>query len=136
MTLISKLLNSLKDSIIKKSLNVLILRVLGAGLQILVLLVITNSAAEQLVGQYNYFNSTIILLGAVTLLGMNTSFLQFSGRFDAAGEFNKIVNLYKKKITLLSGMFVLFFILYVILAKVINIPYFQDEESKTPLLLI
>lgn len=128
MTLISKLINSLKDSIIKKSLNVLILRVLGAGLQILVLLVITNSAAEQLVGQYNYFNSTIILLGAITLLGMNTSFLQFSGRFDAAGEFNKIVNLYKKKITLLSAMFVLFFVLYVILAKLIEIPYFQDEE--------
>ena len=128
MTLISKLINSLKDSIIKKSLNVLILRVLGAGLQILVLLVITNSAAEQLVGQYNYFNSTIILLGAVTLLGMNTSFLQFSGRFDAEGEFHKIVNLYKKKITLLSAMFVLFFIVYVVLAKIVEIPYFQDEE--------
>ncbi len=128
MKVYSKLINSLKDSVIKKSLNVLILRVLGAGLQILVLLIITNNAREELVGQYNYFNSTIILLGAVTLIGMNTSFLQFSGRLDAKGEFNKIVALYKKKITLLSLMFVFFFGCYMLLSKLLVIPYFQDEE--------
>ena len=128
MSIVSKLINSLKDSVIKKSLNVLILRVLGAGLQILVLLVITNNAPENLVGQYNYFNSTIILLGAVTLIGMNTSFLQFSGRLDAQGEFNKIVLLYKKKIRILLFTFLFFFGVYVLLSPVLSIGYFQDEE--------
>ena len=128
MSIVSKLINSLKDSVIKKSLNVLILRVLGAGLQILVLLVITNNAPENLVGQYNYFNSTIILLGAVTLIGMNTSFLQFSGRLDAQGEFNKIVLLYKKKIRILLFTFLFFFGVYVLLSQVLSIGYFQDEE--------
>ncbi|RZW44905.1 MAG: hypothetical protein EX263_10250, partial [Flavobacteriaceae bacterium] len=128
MKLIYKLVHSLKDSVIKKSLNVLVLRVLGAILQIAVLLIITNNAREELVGQYNYFNSTIILLGAITLLGMNTSFLQFSGRLDAKGEFNRIVSLYKKKIKLLSAMFLLFFGIYLLVSQVFQIAYFQEED--------
>ncbi|MCK8481791.1 MATE family efflux transporter [Psychroserpens algicola] len=128
MTSINKLLNTLKDSVVKKSLYVLVLRASGAVLQILVLLFITNNASEELVGQYNYFNSTIIVLSALTLLGMNSSFLQFSGKLDALGAFGKIVSLYKKKIKLLLTMYVVILTCFLIASKLLNIAYFQDEQ--------
>ena len=59
---------------------------------------------------------------------MNTSFLQFSGRLDAKGEFNRIVSLYKKKIKLLSAMFLLFFGIYLLVYQVFQIAYFQEED--------
>ena len=128
MTSINKLLNTLKDSVVKKSLYVLVLRASGAVLQILLLLFITNNASEELVGQYNYFNSTIIVLSALTLLGMNSSFLQFSGKLDALGAFGKIVSLYKKKIKLLLTMYVVILTCFLIASKLLNIAYFQDEQ--------
>ncbi|WP_298901097.1 polysaccharide biosynthesis C-terminal domain-containing protein [uncultured Psychroserpens sp.] len=125
---LKKLFNTLKDSVVKKSLYVLVLRASGAALQILVLLLITNNASEELVGQYNYFNSTIIVLSALTLLGMNSSFLQFSGKLDALGEFGKIVSLYKKKITLLVIMYLVLLCGFLITSRLFSITYFQDPE--------
>ncbi|MDH7913709.1 MATE family efflux transporter [Winogradskyella sp. SYSU M77433] len=119
---------ALKDPITKRSLSVLFLRVLGSGLQILILLLLTNYASEELVGQYNFFNSTILLLSSLTLLGMNTSFLQFVGKFEAYGNFGKIVSLYKRKLILLVSSYLLVIVTYIILSNGFDIEYFQDIQ--------
>ena len=128
MKLFEKILQSTQDAVIKKSIYVLFVRVFGSGLQMLTLLLITNNAEEKLVGQYNYFNSTIILLGALTLLGMNNSFLQFSGRFEAEGQFDKIVSLYKRKLSILAFTFLVFLGVFLFASEVLNLPYFEKSD--------
>lgn len=128
LKLINKTLGSLKNSVARKSLNVLVLRALGALLQIIVLLVITNNASEVLVGKYNYFNSTIIVLSAIVLLGMNNSFLQFSGKLEAYGQFYKIISLYKRNIILIFSTFLVLIVLYGASVKFKLIPYFLKPE--------
>ena len=128
MNIGKKIIQPKQDAVIRKSFYVLIVRVAGAGLQMLTLILITNNAKETLVGQYNYFNSTIVLLGALTLLGMNNSFLQFSGRFEAEHQFGKVVSLYKRKLFLLSITFLSFFLLFITLSQFTDITYFKDPD--------
>ena len=128
MNIGKKIIELKQDAVIRKSLYVLLIRVVGAGLQMLTMVLITNNAKETLVGQYNYFNSTIVLLGALTLLGMNNSFMQFSGRFEAEQQFGKVVSLYKRKLLLLSITFLSFFLLFIILSQFTDITYFKDPD--------
>ena len=123
-----KILSSIQDTTIKKSLIVVFLRSFGAALQIIVLLVITNNASEELVGQYNYFNSTIIVLSAIILLGMNNSFLQFSGKLEANGNFEKIVSLYKKNLLIIFLVFITITLLYGFVVNLQILDYFKDPE--------
>lgn len=128
MKFIQKKLQSTQETIIKKSIYVLFLRVFGSVVQMLTLLLITNYAQEKLVGQYNYFNATIVLLGALALLGMNNSFLQFSGRFEAEGQFEKVVSLYKKKLSILAIAFCSLLASFLFASKILNLPYFGKPE--------
>ena len=78
-------------------LKVLSLRGLSVLLQFITLYLITNHAAEDLVGKYNYLNSTIIIIGSIAMLGLNNSFLQFTGILSAENKVNYIKKLYAKK---------------------------------------
>jgi len=95
------MINNLKDSFLKNSLLVLAIRLIGVGLSFCTILLITNFFSEELVGQFNYLNSILIVFGALILIGMNDSFLQFSGKLDAKGQFYKVRNLYFKKLKIL-----------------------------------
>tara|TARA_B100001175_G_C19514114_1_gene646009 strand:+ start:2316 stop:3659 length:1344 start_codon:yes stop_codon:yes gene_type:complete len=128
MKLTEKTPQTTQDAIIKKSIYVLFLRVFGSAIQMLTLLLITNYAQEKLVGQYNYFNATIVLLGSLTLLGMNNSFLQFSGRFEAEGQFEKVVSLYKKKLSILAIAFCVLLAAFLFASKILNLPYFRKPD--------
>jgi O-antigen/teichoic acid export membrane protein len=91
----------LKNSFVTSSFVVLLTRVLGILIGYITLLILTNYFTEELVGQYNYLESILVVIGAITLLGMNESFLQFSGKFEAQDTSYLLKSLYKKKIIIL-----------------------------------
>lgn len=91
----------LKDSFFTSSIIVLLTRLLGILIGFITLLILTNYFSEALVGQYNYLESLLVVVGAITLLGMNESFLQFSGKFEAQEAIYLLKNLYKKKVIIL-----------------------------------
>jgi O-antigen/teichoic acid export membrane protein len=104
MNRIKSILTKFKDDeFANKSFQVLTIRVLGVVLSFTTLLLITNNFNEELVGKYNYLNSILVVLGSISLLGMNSSFLQFSGKLEAQNDFHEIVNVYKKKVKILIG---------------------------------
>lgn len=114
MKLIKNLFHKLKtDNLFVKSIKVLFIRVSGVALSFASLLLLTNYFSEETVGKYNYLNSVLIVLGALCLLGMNSSFLQFSGKLEAENKFSEIVNVYYKKITILviscSTLYMIYF---------------------------
>ncbi|WP_289043725.1 MATE family efflux transporter [uncultured Olleya sp.] len=122
--------NLINDSFFSTGIKVTLLRITGVGLQFITLFVITNAATEQLVGKYNFLNSIIIILGSVCLLGMNNSFLQFSGKLTANNNFEYLKTLYKKKLVILIISALFFFFVFILLSQVFKIGYFQDEAIK------
>ena len=104
------------------------LRILGSGFQFLVLFALTNNAHEELVGKYSFLNSMVILLGSLSLLGMNSSFLQFTGKYEAEQKEHLISQLIKKKYSLLSASFLIILIGYLFLSRVLKIDYFDQDN--------
>lgn len=117
-------------------LKVMILRFLSIGLQFLTLFLITNNASEELVGKYNYLNSTIVIISTLCLMGMNNSILQFSGKLDAENNIGYLKEIYKKKILLLIISSISVLIIYFILSKGLRINYFRDNELNRVILKV
>ena len=122
MNIIESILNKLKDNqLASQSIKVLAIRIFGVALSFSTLLLMTNNFQEELVGKYNYLNSILVVIGSISLLGMNSSFLQFSGRLEAQNNFQEIINIYKKKIKILIISCLTLIILYLLIR-----PYISD----------
>ncbi|GAA4891348.1 flippase [Flaviramulus aquimarinus] len=124
------MLKSLKSALFKKSIIVLSIKVLGVILQFAAIFIITNNASEALFGKFSFMSYVLILFGAICLLGMNNSFLQFTGKLQAQNSFDKVVSLYKRMLIILLVNFLAITVLYLFLSECIKIPYFQDLEIK------
>lgn len=94
-------INFLNNKLLKESIIVLTIRAFGVALSFVTLLLMTNYFSNETVGEYNYLNSILIVLGSICLLGMNSSFLQFSGKLEALDNFQEIINIYRKKVLIL-----------------------------------
>lgn len=128
MKIIKGLLNKIKENqLASQSLKVIAIRISGVFLSFTTLLIITNNFKEELVGQYNYLNSILVVLGSFCLLGMNSSFLQFSGKLEAQNTFHEVTHLYKKKVTILLASSLTLIVLYV-LTKPFVLKYLKSIE--------
>lgn len=63
------------SKLIKNSLNVLLLRVSGVALMFFLSLFLTNFYSANLVGQYDFVRSTIMILSGFSLLGTNQAII-------------------------------------------------------------
>nr|WP_321221281.1 MATE family efflux transporter [uncultured Psychroserpens sp.] len=126
-----KSLQSLKSVFFKKSISVLFIKVSGIVLQFIAIFIITNNASEVLFGKFNFMSYALILCGAICLLGMNNSFLQFSGKLQAQDSFNQIVSLYWRMFVILVANFIILFLVYKCVSDWFSLAYFQDEDVRT-----
>nr|WP_321229341.1 MATE family efflux transporter [uncultured Psychroserpens sp.] len=121
MNIIKSILSKLKDDqLASQSIQVLAIRAFGVVLSFSTLLLMTNNFQEELVGKYNYLNSILVVIGSISLLGMNSSFLQFTGRLEAQDNFQEIINIYKKKIKILIISCFTLIILYLLIRSYIS----------------
>lgn len=105
---------NIKDQFFKKTFAVVIIKAIGAFLTFLSLILITNFFSEDIVGKYNYANTILVLLGSLCLLGMNNSFLLFSGKLKAQKSFIQVINLYNKKIVVITTIFLFILLIYLL----------------------
>ena len=117
-----------KSEFYNNSFRALLLRVTGIIFQFATLMLITNVFLDKTVGQFNYINAVLILLSSICLLGMNESFIQFSGKLEAKNMEGNIRALYFKKIKILLGSFVVFTIIYLFLSRVLKISFFSPNN--------
>ncbi|WP_040279617.1 MATE family efflux transporter [Psychroserpens damuponensis] len=110
--------------------SVLFIKVFGILLQFIAIFIITNNASEVLFGKFNFMSYALILCGAICLLGMNNSFLQFSGKLQAQNDFNQVVSLYKRMFVILISNFIVILLFYKCLSDWFRIEYFEDEDVK------
>ena len=85
-----------KNFFIKNSLNVLLLRASGILLMFLLSLFLTNSFSAEIVGQYDFVRSFLMILSGASLLGTNQAIIFYSGILTSNKSFGSIRSIYFK----------------------------------------
>lgn len=111
----------LKNFLIKNSLKVLLLRASGILLMFLLSLFLTNSFSAEIVGQYDFVRSFLMILSGASLLGTNQAIIYYSGILTSKKSFGSIKSIYfKMNFLILIACAILYAPLLVIDKEVIN----------------
>ena len=113
MKLFNILKNSFSNSLVNKSLKVLLLRIIGVVLFFSLTLILTNYFDPNLVGQYDFVRSLLIFLGGICVFGMHQSIIYYSGFLNSQNSLDSIKTVYKKMIIIVLcisvGLFIVFY---------------------------
>lgn len=111
----------LKNFLIKNSLKVLLLRASGILLMFLLSLFLTNSFSAEIVGQYDFVRSFLMILSGASLLGTNQAIIYYSGILTSKKSFGSIKSIYfKMNFLILIACAILYAPLLVIDKEIIN----------------
>ncbi|MDA9356895.1 MATE family efflux transporter [Flavobacteriaceae bacterium] len=119
----------LNSKLIKKSFNVLALRIAGVALMFFLSLFLTNYYSANLVGQYDFVRSTIMILSGISLLGTNQAIIYYSGILTSANSFGSIKAIYFKMISLVFIMCSILYIPLLLVSEEFVNQIFKVEES-------
>ncbi|WP_179344633.1 MATE family efflux transporter [Winogradskyella ursingii] len=107
------LVNRIKENpLIKKSLKVLLIRVLGVVLFFGLSLFITNYYSASNVGAYDFSKSILSLFGTFCLLGMNESIIYYSGYLKGKKIIGSLFVIHKKMVLILLSISLLILLVY------------------------
>lgn len=82
----------------------MLLRALGVALFFLTTLFITNNFDPEIVGKYDFSRSLLIFLGTVTLFGMQSSIIYYSGYLLSKHSLGLIKQIYAKMVAIILGL--------------------------------
>lgn len=99
----------LLKEIAKKSLYVLLIRILGVSVLFGFTLFLTNFFPAEDVGRYDFVRSVLNIVGGIALLGTNQSIIYYSGMLEAKKNLASIKPLYYRmlKLIILSSLLIL-----------------------------
>ncbi|GAB5400732.1 MAG: oligosaccharide flippase family protein [Aureisphaera sp.] len=107
MDIQNKLLGFFKSTVVGRSINVLLLRVLGVVLFFLVTTLITQNFPASLVGEYDFSRSLLLVLGTLAIFGMQSSVIYYSGFLASLGRLSYIKRVYVQMIVIVFALSVL-----------------------------
>lgn len=91
----------LSSGLLNKSIKVLALRVFGVMLFFSLTLFLTNFYNPELVGKYDFSKSFLLLLGTISVLGMNQSIIFYSGYLKSIHSIQELKGIYFKMISII-----------------------------------
>ncbi len=109
MKVIESIQTLLKNPLVFKSINVLLLRVAGMLLFFGLTLFLTNNFDAGLVGQYDFSRALLIFLGGACVFGMHQSVIYYSGYLKANNSLPYLKKVYKKMVVIVLSIAALFF---------------------------
>jgi len=125
----NKLISFLKDGFVKKSIKVLFLRVGGVILFFTLTLFLTNFFPTEEVGKYDFTRSILLIIGGLCLLGMDQSIIYFSGALKSSDQLGELKRVYKKMLTMVLGMSLTVFLIFLIIPNHLIASFFNKEEA-------
>jgi len=102
----------------KKSVKVLLIRIIGIAFFFGLTLLITNTYSLYLVGRYDFSRSFLLLFGTISVLGMNQSIIYYSGYLKSIKALEELKFIYLK---MLSIIFIISILLSLIIFSFKNI---------------
>ncbi|MBX2828739.1 MAG: flippase [Flavobacteriaceae bacterium] len=107
MDIQNKLLGFFKSAVVGRSINVLLLRVLGVTLFFLVTTLITQNFPASLVGEYDFSRSLLLVLGTLAIFGMQSSVIYYSGFLASKEKLAYIKQVYVQMVVIVLALSVL-----------------------------
>jgi len=127
MKLIESIKTFFKTPLIFKSINVLLLRIVGMLLFFSLTLFLTNKFDAGLVGQYDFSRALLIFLGGVCVFGMHQSVIYYSGYLKARDSLPYLKQVYKKMVVIVLSISILFFLaIFFVKPQFINALFDKD----------
>jgi len=127
MKLIKSIKAFFKTPLIFKSINVLLLRIVGMILFFSLTLFLTNKFDAGLVGHYDFSRALLIFLGGVCVFGMHQSVIYYSGYLKAQDSLPYLKQVYKKMVVIVLSIAILFFLaIFFIKPQYINTLFDKD----------
>ena len=118
---------------LKSGLLVISIKTFGLFISFITLVLAARFFDKKLVGQYNYINSLLFILGALAVAGTQEAILKYAGILEAENKFYLIKKIYKKKLFIVgcsSGIiWLLFFSIRFIFSNL-----FQDSVLEATLI--
>ena len=117
-----------KIQLVLDSFKTIVFRVIGVSMLLGLTLFLPNNYPADIVGQYDFVRSFLLVIGSLALLGTDQSILYFAGRLKSAKLSDEIKYVYLKMvgIILLISLVILLLILLVDSENVNN--YFKDDN--------
>lgn len=112
----------------KNSLLSLFLKICGVGLLFVVTLFLTNNFSAELVGQFSFSRSVILILGGLSVVGTEQSIIYYSGYLKSKNSLNNIKSVYVKSLRLILGVCVLLLIVILLVNKDFINSYFEIDN--------
>lgn len=120
-----------KGETAKNSLIALLLKVLGVGLLFILTLFLTNNFAADLVGQFSFSRSVILILGGFTVVGTEQSIIYYAGYLKSKESENNLKLVYIKSLRLIVyACLILLFLIFLMDEDFIN-SYFEIDNPYT-----
>lgn len=115
------------DILIKQSIITLILRIFGVMTLFGFTLFLTRNYSPQIVGQYDFTRTFLLLVGSVALLGTDQSVLFFAGKLRALNSFSVIKKLYINNLKILAITSLCVLVLFLLIDKSFIDSFFNDS---------
>lgn len=112
----------------KQSLITLVLRVIGVATLFGFSVFITNYYSENIVGEYEFIRTFLLVIGSVVLLGTEQSILFYAGKYQAKQNLHGIKKIYFKMLRIVFFSSILLSFLYVILPKTFLLFFFNNDD--------
>ena len=119
----------LNSKLTKNSLNVLALRFGGVALMFCLSLFLTNYYSAEIVGQYDFVRSTIMILSGISLIGTNQAIIYYSGVLTSKNSFGSIKNIYFKMVSLVFIICSFLYITILLVSEDFINQIFNKQES-------
>lgn len=119
----------IKDSLINKSLKVLLLRVAGVFFFFTLSIFLTNFYNPELVGRYDFTRATLLILGGICMLGTNQAIIYYSGELTARNALGELRQIYKKMVGIILLTWLCFILIASIVPNEIFNNFFEKEDA-------
>jgi O-antigen/teichoic acid export membrane protein len=91
----------LKSNLLGSSLKVLFIKILGVLILFSLSLFLTNYFPSELVGQYDFVRTLLIIIGGLSVLGMDQSIIYYAGYFKSQDSIGSLKTTYFKMLVLI-----------------------------------
>jgi len=125
----NKAISFLKDGFVNKSIKVFLLRIGGVILFFTVTLFITNLFYSEEVGRYDFTRSILLIIGGLSLLGMDTSIIYFSGALKSNNQLGELKRVYRNMLMMVLGMSIIIFLIFLLIPNGLINSFFEKENA-------
>jgi O-antigen/teichoic acid export membrane protein len=117
------------NAFVLKSINTMILRIFGILLLFVFTLYLTHNYNPEIIGEYDFTRTYLLVLGSICMLGTEQSILYFTGSLKTKNALGELKAIYKKMVLMIFIVCsFIFLLLFLTDPNVVN-GFFNDHNS-------